>query len=161
MFEMSRNPGQSWGMRIGGGQDRGRALVLEKVLTFRYGSAEGSGCFSGEGEVMFRIDLAMDYASLQGDISRGRVLSSGSRGGGREDRQCSGKNERKREGCVGGRGREGVKRRHLDVSPPPCLTLRKQAWLNRGRSHESVRRQVEFLPQRNVPTSILLSYQLG
>ena len=31
MFEMSRNPGQSWGIRIGGGQDRGRALVLEKV----------------------------------------------------------------------------------------------------------------------------------
>ena len=34
MFEMSRNPGQSWGIRIGGGQDRGRALVLEKV-TYR------------------------------------------------------------------------------------------------------------------------------
>lgn len=31
MFDMSRNSGQSWGIRIGGGQDRGRALVLEKV----------------------------------------------------------------------------------------------------------------------------------
>ena len=90
MFEMSRNPGQSWGIRIGGGQDRGRALVLEKV-TYRYRRVEGGlSPFSGEGEgeVMFRIDLAMDYASLQGDISRGRVLSSGSRGGGREDRHC-------------------------------------------------------------------------
>ena len=33
MFDMARNPGQSWGIRIGGGQDRGRALVLEKVRT--------------------------------------------------------------------------------------------------------------------------------
>lgn len=29
--EMNRTPGTPWGIRIGGGQDRGRVLVLEKV----------------------------------------------------------------------------------------------------------------------------------
>lgn len=30
-FELSRNPGTPWGIRIGGGVDRGKVLVLEKV----------------------------------------------------------------------------------------------------------------------------------
>ena len=31
---LRRTPGQSWGMRIGGGVDRGKVLVLEKVIFF-------------------------------------------------------------------------------------------------------------------------------
>ena len=30
-IELRRSPGQPWGMRIGGGVDRGKVLVLEKV----------------------------------------------------------------------------------------------------------------------------------
>ena len=31
-IELRRSPGQPWGMRLGGGVDRGKVLVLEKVL---------------------------------------------------------------------------------------------------------------------------------
>ena len=44
MFDMARNPGQSWGIRIGGGQDRGRALVLEKVRRTRRRRIHSFGC---------------------------------------------------------------------------------------------------------------------
>ena len=30
-FDMTKPPGASWGIRIGGGVDRGKVLVLEKV----------------------------------------------------------------------------------------------------------------------------------
>ena len=73
---------------------------------------------------MFRIDLAMDYASLQGDISRGRVLSSGSRGvGGKTDTA-----ENEREGCVWAGGK--VSRDDILTSHPhpTYLTLCKRAW---------------------------------
>ena len=33
-FDMTKPPGASWGIRIGGGVDRGKVLVLEKVSRF-------------------------------------------------------------------------------------------------------------------------------
>ena len=30
-IELRKSPGQPWGMRIGGGVDRGKVLVIEKV----------------------------------------------------------------------------------------------------------------------------------
>lgn len=30
-FDMTKPPGASWGIRIGGGVDRGKVLVIEKV----------------------------------------------------------------------------------------------------------------------------------
>ena len=33
-IELRRSPGQPWGMRIGGGVDRGKVLVLEKVRKY-------------------------------------------------------------------------------------------------------------------------------
>ena len=35
-IELRRSPGQPWGMRIGGGVDRGKVLVLEKVCIFNF-----------------------------------------------------------------------------------------------------------------------------
>ena len=32
IVELQRDPGVPWGIRIGGGQDRGRVLLLEKVI---------------------------------------------------------------------------------------------------------------------------------
>jgi hypothetical protein len=32
-FEMTKPQGVSWGIRIGGGVDRGKVLVLEKVIS--------------------------------------------------------------------------------------------------------------------------------
>ena len=33
-FDMTKPPGASWGIRIGGGVDRGKVLVIEKVQYF-------------------------------------------------------------------------------------------------------------------------------
>ena len=30
-FDMTKPPGASWGLRIGGGVDRGKVIVIEKV----------------------------------------------------------------------------------------------------------------------------------
>ena len=30
-FDLNKEPGESWGLRIGGGVDRGKVLVVEKV----------------------------------------------------------------------------------------------------------------------------------
>ena len=30
-FDLTKTPGESWGLRIGGGVDRGRVLAVEKV----------------------------------------------------------------------------------------------------------------------------------
>ena len=30
-FDLSKPPGASWGLRIGGGVDRGKVIVIEKV----------------------------------------------------------------------------------------------------------------------------------
>ena len=33
-FDMTKPPGASWGLRIGGGVDRGKVIVIEKVNLF-------------------------------------------------------------------------------------------------------------------------------
>ena len=33
-FDLSKPPGASWGLRIGGGVDRGKVIVIEKVRIF-------------------------------------------------------------------------------------------------------------------------------
>merc|ERR1711935_1288086 len=72
-FDMTKPPGASWGIRIGGGVDRGKVLVLEKIIfntiAYETGLKERDFIVEINGTTVFEMDhnMCKDLIKKAGD----------------------------------------------------------------------------------------------